>query len=248
MREATVERARKYRPLLADLPIVGITGPNGSGKTLLVVAEAMHDMANGRAVYSTVDISFDGLESIAITSLSQLLTIRDATVVLDEVVSIFDSADPASSLPPEVRLLLSIARHRGLTIRWTAPAWMRAQKRLREVTQAWVSVQPAGRRGRGLWPEPWVCVVSIWDAKSSKVDADPTRRLRLRFRRPRRFTSWGAFDTLADVPIVGHLDAGGICVDCGGGRTRPKCTPERHRTLGLPEPGQLELVRAEVDS
>lgn len=231
-----LRRLHRYRPLLASVPIVGFTGPNGAGKTLVMVAEALADMAAGRPVYSTVEIVLGEYRSRPIRSLAQLVDLRDATVCLDEIVSIFPSSAATTTLPAEVQVLLNTARHRGITIRWSAPDWMRAQIMLRSVTQAAVSVNPVGKRGKGLWPEPWWSAVTVWDARSGRVDSTPERRLRRRLLLPRRSPAWGAYDTLADAPVIGHPDTGGICVDCGGSRTRPRCTHERHLMLGLVGP------------
>lgn len=234
-------RARRARPFFAHVPIVGVTGPNGAGKTVLAAHDAICDMLNGRRVLSTVGIRYvteDGevLESEPLVSLSQLVQVRDCTVLLDEVATIFPSSTSASGLPAEVLVLLQTARHRGVTVRWTAPAWLRAQKVLREVTQAAVSVNPVGRRTRDLWPEPLFSAVTVWDARSGKVDGTPERVLKRRFLLLRRALSWGAFDTHADTPVIGYPDSGGVCVDCGGARPRAKCSPRRHAALGLPAP------------
>lgn len=235
-------RRRRARPFFAQVPIVGVTGPNGAGKTLLAAHDAICDMLGGRRVISTVGIEYTDpatgqvYSTEPLTSLGQLIQIRDATVLLDEIASIFPSSTSASGLPAEVLVLLQTARHRGVTIRWTAPAWLRAQKVLREVTQAAVSVNPVGRRGRDLWPEPWWSAVTVWDARSGKVDGVPERRLKRRVLLLRRSLSWGAFDTHADTPVIGQPDSGGVCVDCGGSRTRQKCSAERHELLGIAPP------------
>lgn len=237
-------RRRRARPFLAGLPVVGVTGINGAGKTLLAVHDAICDMRNGRPVVSTVAIQHtdeNGVEhhAIPLKSLSQLLDLEDCTVLLDEVATIFPSSGAGSDVPAEVRVLMQTARHRRITIRWTAPAWGRAQKMLREVTQAWVHVQPVGKRrpfAGELWPEPLWSAVTIADARSGKVDELPERILKRRILRLRRSLAWGAYDTHAETPIIGQPDSGGICVDCGGSRTRAKCGPERHELLGIPAP------------
>lgn len=233
-----LKRLQRYRPILRSVPIAGITGPNGGGKTLFMVAEALSDMATGRPVYSTVPIELGPYRSIPIRSLSQLVDLRDATVCLDEIVSIFPSSAATTTLPAEVQVLLNTARHRGITLRWSAPDWMRAQIMLRSVTQAAVSVNPVGKRSRGLWPEPLWSAITVWDARSGRVDSVPERRLRRRVLLPRRSPAWGAYDTLADAPVIGHPDTGGICVDCGGTRARPKCSTARHVELGIEVPDE----------
>lgn len=247
-RRRSARRERRARPFFGDVPIVGITGPNGAGKTLVAAHDAVCDLLNGRRVLSTVGIAFetsDGrvLCSEPIHSLGQLVEARDVTVLLDEVATIFPSSASAAGMPAEVMVLLQTARHRGVTIRWTAPAWLRAQKVLREVTQAAVSVAPVGRRTRALWPEPWWSAITVWDARTGKVDGMPERRLRRRPLMLRRSLGWGAFDTHADTPVIGHADTGGVCLDCGGSRTRARCSAERHELLHIAPPFTLGASR-----
>src|SRR3712207_430130 len=59
--------------IVAGVPIAGFTGINGAGKTLLAVHSAIHDIAGGREVYSTVPITSPWGNSIPLTSLRQLL-------------------------------------------------------------------------------------------------------------------------------------------------------------------------------
>lgn len=231
--ERHVRRVERYKPMLGTVPIAGITGPNGSGKTLVMVAEALADMRAGRPVYSTVPIEVGPYRSHPIVSMTQLTALRDATVCLDEVVSIFPSSANTATLPAEIQIFLNTARHRGVTVRWSAPTWMRAQVLLRGVTQAAVSVNPIGKRTRDLWPEPWWSAVTIWDARTGKVDSAPERVLKRRPLLLRRSPGWGAYDTRADTPQIGFPETGGICIDCGGTRQRPKCSPDRHIELGI---------------
>lgn len=242
---AGAERARSRAPQrpprpprfdIADgVPICGFTGVNGAGKTTLAVESALRDMALGRTVYSTVQIHSPWGDSVPISSLRQLLELHDATVLLDEVSVIFSSRS-SQSLPPEVVAFLQTLRHRRVTVRWTAPAWMRCDNLLREVTQAVVNVVPLlRRRSTGTpWPSPRVIMAGLLDTSAGKADATPDRVLRRRFLLPSRLNAWGTFDTHADTPLLGrHLQAG-RCPDCGGSREIPKHSKARHDELGLP--------------
>ncbi len=241
--EVLLKRLRGYSPLLGNVPIAGVTGANGGGKSLVLVAEALFDLAHGRDVWSTVDVVLGDLRSRRIESLSQLLAVHNATVVLDEIATILPSGS-AQSLPAEIRVLVQAARHRNVTLRWSAPAWGRAVIDLRQVTQAVVNVQPMGRRNvfkrAELWPEPLCSFVRVWDTIGVKLDSTPDKILRRRLLRLRACPSWGAYDTHADVPFVGFPDSSGVCIDCGGSRTRPKCSDDRHGLLGLSLPYSLE--------
>jgi hypothetical protein len=220
--------------VVAGVPIAGFTGINGAGKTLLAAHSAICDIAAGRPVYSTVPISSPWGDSIPLQSLRQLLELRDATVLLDEVAVIFSSRT-TSSLPPEVVTFLQTVRHRGLTVRWTAPDWGRADILLRGVTQALVNVTPVMKvRDGSLWPRPRLVMAGVLDTSTGKIDETPTKILRRRFAVPRRLASWGAFDTHADTPHLGRVVESGNCPDCGGSRERPKHSEARHAALGLP--------------
>lgn len=227
---------RERRPLIdvaAGIPICGITGVNGAGKTTLAVESALVAMRAGRTVYSTVQITSPWGDSRPITGLRELLELRDAVLLFDEVATLFSSRS-SQSLPPEFDVLLQTLRHKGLSVIWTAPAWMRADNRLREVTQALVSVSPLLRRHDGtLWPRPRLLMVGTLDTSEGAVDSAPTRVLRRRFVVPSRLAAWGTFDTHADAPTLGRR-VGGKCPDCGGSRPLPKCDASRHSELGLP--------------
>lgn len=230
------------RDILAGVPIAGVTGINGAGKTLWAVDAAIKAMKKGRPVYSTVPIDCAWGKSFPIVSLRQLVELHDCLVLLDEVSVIFSSRTSAS-LPNEVQVLLQTARHRKITIIWTAPAWQRCDVMLREVTQAVLSVSPLLRKGDGQtpWPTPRLTLAGLLDTSSGKTDATPTKVLRRALARPVKMDSFGAYDTHADTPLLGlHLQTG-VCMDCGGSMVRPKHDKARHELLGLPwyetEPG-----------
>lgn len=220
--------------LANGVPIAGFTGVNGAGKTLLLVNSAIADMAKGREVYSTVAIKSEYGISHPILSLRQLLELHDCTLILDEVSSIF-SARTTQSLPGEIITLLHSLRHRNITVRWSAPEWMRADTNLRGVTQGLVNVWPMAKvRDESPWPRPRFIMAGLMDTSIGKADATPTKVLRRRFVLPKRLPAWGAYDTMADTPLLGRRHEGGTCPDCGGSKERPKHSEKRHQELGIP--------------
>lgn len=225
----------RYRSLVRNAPVVGFTGANGAGKTLVAVSEAIHDMALGRPVVSTVPIKSAYGESVPLRSLRQLLELRDCTVLLDEV-SVVLSSRSTGSLSEEVVTFLQSMRHQGVTLRWTAPAWMRADVLLREVTQ--VSVNVSGlirhRRPGQFWPTPRVVLAGALDCVGIPVDAKPEHVIGRRLWIPHRLPGWGAYDSEADVSRIGWQRQSGTCLDCGGSIRREPCTDDRHEHLGLP--------------
>lgn len=223
---------------IAGAPIVGFTGPNGAGKTLIAVTCAINDdLANGRPVFSTVDIRSPWGDSTRLTSMRQLLELRDCTVLIDEIAAIFSSRD-SLQIPREFDVFLQTLRHRGVTFRWTAPAWKRADVRVREITQVSVGVRNLGhilKKGQ-FWPTPITILAGALDATGVGVDETPEKILKRRIFIPQRLSGWGAYETLADTPRIGHGTISTVCVDCGGSVPRPSCDDDRHSTLGLPVP------------
>jgi hypothetical protein len=218
--------------------VVGFTGPNGAGKTLVAVSEVLRDLHAGRPVFSTVPVECDcGLTSSPILSLRQLLEIRDATILIDEVSVVFSSR-MTGSLPDEVSTFLQTMRHQGVTLRWTAPAWARADIQLREVTQVSVPVTGVGRiRVPGkFWPRPLLVGVAALDTTSVELDKVPERVMfgSRRIWVPQHLPGWGSYDSEADVSRIGWARQGRVCVDCGGSRRAEPCSPERHQALGIP--------------
>ncbi len=225
---------RRPFDICRGVPIAGITGVNGAGKTLLYASSLMADLYDGREVYSTVPVTSPWGETKPILSLRQLLQLHDATVGLDEVAVIFSSRQ-SGSLPAEMVAFLQTARHRKLTIRWTAPAWMRCDNLIREVTQACVVVHPLIRKHDGSpWPQPRLCLAGLLDTTGIKPDANPEKVMRRRFFVPTALQSFGSYDTHADTPMIGQRHRGGRCVDCGGSMEVPKHSAQLHERLGLP--------------
>lgn len=230
-------RRSRAASLLDGVPICGVTGVNGTGKTLLAVTAAVGALREGRTVYSTVAVRdpLTGRRSRPITSLGQLLEIRNSLILLDEIATILPGGATAA-LPAEVRVMLGTLRHVGNTVIWTAPAWMRAHVELREITQAAASLFPivARRVGGSPWPTPYLVGATLLDTTTGKTDDVPKKVRRRRIYVPRRLAGWGAYDTHADTPLLGRHLAGGRCPDCGGSREVPKHSPARHAELGLP--------------
>jgi hypothetical protein len=237
--ESTGGDVPPFRQFKSDLaigvPVCGFTGINGAGKTLLAVQSAIADMARGRVVYSTVPISSPWGDSLPIVSLGHLLTLRDVTILLDDISVIFSSRT-TQSLPGEIVTLLQTLRHHDLKVLWTAPQWMRADTMIRGVTQGLVNVVPwfRVRDPETPWPRPRIVGAGLLDTSTGKQDATPDKVLRRRFVIPSRLAAWGAYDTRADTPVLGHRNVGGVCVDCYGSRERPKHNRERHELLGIP--------------
>lgn len=242
-RARRVRRMMPPQPISVGVPIVGYVGVNGAGKTLLAASAVARDLWDGRTVYSTVPVVLPWGRTLPITSLRQLLELSGVTIFLDEVSVIFSSRS-SQSLPNEIVTMLQTVRHKKNTIIWTAPAWMRCDNLLREVTQGVVNVTPLWRKGvkHDPWPVPRAVMAVLLDTSQGKADSMPDKRLRTRFALPRRQAAFGAYDTHADTPLLGKHVHSAVCVDCGGSESRPRHSKARHDALGLPWTLEDELA------
>lgn len=233
------KRGLPYDPA-RGIPVVAFTGINGAGKTLLAVTSAIADMRAGRPVYSTVPIRYvtpegEVLESIPLVSLLQLAALQDCTVLLDDIAVMFSSTTATSSLPAEIEVFFHTARHRRVTVRWTAPDWMRAQTLVRGATQACVNVVPLLRDtlAGDFWPTPRLVALGVADTTIGKKDATPSVVSRRAVRVPTRLAGWGAYDSEAPTPLLGVRSSRGVCLACYGTIPAPRHSRERHEQLGL---------------
>jgi hypothetical protein len=94
----------------------------------------------GRRVVSTVKILDDDRKPhplfVPLQDFRTLLEVEHCDVLLDEVTGVASSRSGGHVIPPAVLNLLMQLRRRDVTLSLTAPAWNRAEKVIREVTQA----------------------------------------------------------------------------------------------------------------
>jgi hypothetical protein len=243
-------------------PIRAYVGANGGGKSLAAVHDALMAMDNGRRVLSNVRLWDPETGQphrlwIPLTSFEQLLHARGCDVLLDEVTGVASSRE-SSALPPQIANLLVQLRRRDLSLSWTTPAWTRADKIIREVTQL-VTVCTGSlpeRKANGLqeWRPKRLFRWRSYDAGSfdewSTALADRTRTrhaemvCRQMFWRPDSRASQ-AYRTYEEVAVLGwSLSVGGTCLSCGGRRSVPKCSCT-DQTHGAPAPKSvLPMVRS----
>jgi hypothetical protein len=166
---------------------------------------------------------------------SQLVDWRDGDVLLDEVAGVASSRE-SGSMPFQVANLLQQLRRRNIAMRWTAPAWPRADKIIREVTQAvhlcvgWAPKRRPHVEGEApsMWQDRRAFTVKTYDAAlmdeftlddSVSLEADVTQRMW----RPGALVN-DAYDTNAPVASLGWASESGMCLGCGGKRPIPKCS------------------------
>lgn len=169
-------RTRKAVTIARTYPIRASVGPNGGGKSLHAVRNVLPSLDRGRKVLSTVRLldSATGEPHRAYEpfyDFEQLLDAHHCDVLMDEVTGIANSRE-ASKLAGRVQNQLVQLRRRDMTLTWTAPNWARADKIIREVTQAVTEC-------RGYYP--------------AKPQADDDGEIRLWA--PRRVFRFRTFDT-----------------------------------------------------
>lgn len=171
---------------------------------------------------------------VPLTEWHQLLDAEHCDVLMDEVTGVASSRESAG-MPAAVANLLVQLRRRDVVLRWTAPSWSRADKIIRETSQAVTACL-------GYFPVP--------DVDGSGQERLWRRRRLFRWRtfdaaefeewtvgkaealRPwAREWWWGpgsdafrAYDTLDSVLAIGHVLETGRCATCGGRRSLPACS------------------------
>lgn len=213
--------------------IHGYVGANGHGKSLAMMHDTKLSIDKGRPILSTVRVldprtgkPYAHYEPFR--SWDQLLEFKDGDVLMDEVLGIAASGSASESLPKEVQLLLNQLRRRDVLLRWTAPAWSRANIVLREVTQAvtvcrgyWPVYEDRGDDSR-LWGMNRLFRWTTYDAMEFTQWTD-TKEGQLKGKANAwlwRPGSWAerSYDTFDSVD---NVDSGqGYCFRCGG--MRPK--------------------------
>lgn len=146
-------------------PITAFVGINGAGKTLSAVAWAHR---SGRRVLTNVpgtrfDMWHDLEELVAPGA------IRDTDVIMDEAGVMFSSRN--QSRDKEFLALVQQLRKENARLFWTAPAYGRADKILREVTQMVVKCRGLGNvAGKdAVWPQPRFVANFAYDASDFDV-------------------------------------------------------------------------------
>lgn len=255
-------------------PIHAYVGSNGSGKSWLIARDTLPTLAGipwhctqpdhlhtmegqtsgVRRVLSTMAFLADGLPHplwVPLRSWPQLVEAEHCDLILDEVAGVASSRE-TSGLPPAVATTLQELRRRDVMVRWSAPAWPRADRILREtstmVTLAMGMMRvPEDTRVRFVGPhegcdqgeEHTHDSGREWRrsrlVRSRSYDAqvfdDFTLSLREQLRAVVSSFDWipgsvaaDSYDTLGEVLKLGQVTESGRCLDCGGTRRREKCT------------------------
>lgn len=255
------------RKLRRGYPIHAYVGPNGSGKSACAVWDTLPTLDAGRPVLSTVRLldwrnprpcddetcTSPDHEThaaahrlwIPLTDWPQLLEAEHCDVIMDEVTGVASSRE-TSGMPAAVANLLVQLRRRDVVLRWTAPSWLRADKIIRETSQAvtycegYLRVSDEG--SDRMWRRRRLFRWRTYDASEFEEFSAGQRE---RVQPWARQWFWGpgseafqAYDTLDAVLSIGHVLDTGRCAHCGGRRSAPPCSCDdyapRRRRAPLP--------------
>jgi hypothetical protein len=170
------------------------------------------------------------------TDWQQLLDAENCDVLMDEVTGVGSSRE-SQSMPAPVANKLVQLRRADVVVRWSAPAWARADKIIRECSQAVVFSQGYMPKASGdedrMWRNRRMFKWATYDAADFE-EFTAGKREQLGAMQ----TDWhwgpgspvfGAYDTYDAVSSIGSVTDTGSCYRCGGTRRRPKCScPDQH--------------------
>lgn len=260
-----------------SFPITAYVGPNGGGKTLAMVLDTIptqhgirwhcanpdhlhtqRGIVEGwRTILSTVPLlDGNGVPHplyVPFTDFQQLVEAEHCDVLMDEVTGVASSRD-SQRMDARVANKLVQLRRADVVLRWTAPNWARADKIMREVTQAVVECrgyfagQPIlGAAGSaGLWAPKRVFRFRTFDSiefeewSASKRDTLDT--VNNQWFKGVGSEAFKRYDTLGAVSMVAGMTPEDTCTVCEGRITRPIC--KGHRDLA----GELNAESRRAES
>jgi hypothetical protein len=237
---------------MTGAPIRAFVGPNGGGKTLAAVTLVVEPaLRAGRRVVATCPIKHP--RASLLESWRDLPDLHDCVLLLDEVTSQLPSRQSMSAPSQLVRMVnqlrkvdvdlawtapnwsradvalrevtQSVTVCRGqLPDRWLRvperpPWWRLSGERLREGDKP--------LRGSARWPSNrlfrWLTYNAVgFDEFTYRAVKDVKPLAREWYWRPWHVDQY-LYETLAAVELLDHLDDVGVCLACGGSRSRPKC-------------------------
>lgn len=179
---------------------------------------------------------------IALTDWQQVLDARGVDLLLDEVTGAASSRE-SHALPAAIANRLVQLRRNDVVVRWSAPAWARADKIIRECSQAvtyctgHLPKRVRDESGARMWRNRRMFRWKTFDADAFE---DFTVGKRAELPALVRDWHWGprspvftAYDTFDAVLTVGTVTESGSCYRCGGTRRRPACSCPDHARVAV---------------
>jgi hypothetical protein len=160
----------------------------------------------------------------------QLVEIEHADVLFDEVAGISDASDSAST-PAALTRWLQQLRKRDVRLRVTTPAYDRCSKPIRQVATLVIDCRSffpeASSTGR-LWRPRramWLQAFDGFDfATFEKNSGERQSTMARQFYWRATGRAQNSYSTLAQVTALADVTDAGMCMACGGGRSRPRCS------------------------
>jgi len=174
---------------------------------------------------------------IPLTDWQQVLDARGVDLLLDEVTGAASSRD-SHALPSAIANKLVQLRRNDVVVRWSAPSWARADKIIRECSQAVIYAQGylaktvKDEGGTRQWRNRRLFRWQMYDAQ---LFEDFTIGKREKLQSIGGEWHWGpgspafaGYDTFDAVLSVGAVTEAGRCYRCGGSRRAPACKCSDH--------------------
>lgn len=172
----------------------------------------------------------------------QVLEIKRANILLDEITGVADSSQ-STSLPPAIANKLPQLRRDEVSLAYTSIDFMRTNIRIREMTrtinmcESFLPVTAYGSDGQPLlWKQRRLSKVRTYDAANLKGDLGDKYQERLSESLIQASWHWipdspasKAYSTLDQVLHVGSLSDTGRCVYCDGTRRAHECSCEDYQ-------------------
>lgn len=257
---ASEGRTKRGQACRRSFPIIAYVGPNGGGKSLAMILDTIPTMAGirwecrnpghrhtaegiytgYRTMLSTVKL-LDPRTGLAhplytpFTDFAQLIDAEHCDILMDEVNGVASSRE-SSRMDARVANVLVQLRRRDIVLRISAPNWARADKIIREVTQAVVECRgyfPARlaattEGGSGaLWAPKRVFRFRTFDTADFEEwtagKRDKLTPVNSQWFRGAGSDAFKAYDTLDAVDMVAGMTPEDTCSTCEGRVSRPAC-------------------------
>lgn len=180
---------------------------------------------------------------IPLVDWQQVLDARGMDLLLDEVTGAASSRD-SHALPSAIANKLVQLRRNDVVVRWSAPSWARADKIIRECSQAvtycqgYMPKSTGAAGGDRMWRARRMFRWKTYDAQlfedftSGKMES--LKCLTSDWHWGPKSPAFLAYDTFDAVLSVGTVNESGSCYRCGGTRARPKCScPDHASSMGV---------------